>query len=150
MASSKAQTVEDYLQLLPDDRRQAIERVRRVILDNLPDGYEEAMNWGMITYQIPLSTYPGTYNGQPLMYGALASQKNHMAVYLSNIYADEKTAKWFEKTYQDSGKPMDIGKSCVRFKNLADLPLDLIAKTIALHKPADFIKIYEAAKQKSS
>ena len=77
---SEAKTVDGYLAELPRDRREAISAVRRVIVENLPDGYEEAMNWGMITYQVPLSTYPETYNKQPLMYAALASQKNHMAV----------------------------------------------------------------------
>ena len=86
---SDAQTVEAYLAELPDDRRAAISAVREVILENLPDGYEESMNWGMIAYEVPLSTYPDTYNGQPLSYAALASQKNHMAVYLSGIYMDE-------------------------------------------------------------
>ena len=80
---SEAKTVDGYLAELPRDRREAISAVRRVIVENLPDGYEEAMNWGMITYQVPLSTYPETSNKQPLMYAALASQKNHMAVYLS-------------------------------------------------------------------
>jgi hypothetical protein len=82
---SNAASVEEYVSALPDDRRVTIERVRDVILENLPKGYEEAMNWGMITYQVPLETYPDTYNGQPLMYAALASQKNHMAVYLTAI-----------------------------------------------------------------
>ena len=80
---SEAKTADGYLAELPRVRREAISAVRRVIVENLPDGYEEAMNWGMITYQVPLSTYPETYNKQPSMYAALASQKNHMAVYLS-------------------------------------------------------------------
>ena len=80
---SEAETADGYLAELPRDRREAVSAVRRVIVENLPDGYEEAMNWGMITYQVPLSTYPETYNKQPLMYAALASRKNHMAVYLS-------------------------------------------------------------------
>ena len=83
---SNASTVAQYLSELPTDRREAVEAVRQTILDNLPPGYEEVMNWGMITYQVPLETYPDTYNGKPLMYAALASQKNHMAVYLTGIY----------------------------------------------------------------
>jgi uncharacterized protein YdhG (YjbR/CyaY superfamily) len=86
---SDAATVDEYLASLPDERREAIEVVRNEILANLPDGYEEAMNWGMIAYQVPLSVNPDTYNGQPLMYAALASQKNHMAVYLTSVYAQE-------------------------------------------------------------
>ena len=128
---SEATTAEQYLAELPDDRREAIEAVRAVILENLPDGYEEAMNWGMITYQIPLETYPDTYNKQPLMFAALASQKNHMAVYLTGIYVSEEAQDEFEKAYRASGKRFDVGKSCVRFRKLDDLPLDLIGQTIA-------------------
>ena len=81
--------MEEYLDSLPPDRREAISAVRSVILDHLPDGYEEEMRWGMISYEVPLAIQPDTYNGKPLMYAALASQKRHMAVYLSGIYADE-------------------------------------------------------------
>lgn len=128
---SEATTAEQYLAELPDDRREAIEAVRAVILHNLPDGCEEAMNWGMITYQIPLETYPDTYNKQPLMFAALASQKNHMAVYLMGIYVSDEARDEFEKAYRATGKRFDVGKSCVRFRKLDDLPLDLIGQTIA-------------------
>jgi len=128
---SEATTAEQYLAELPDDRRKAIEAVRAVILENLPDGYEEAMNWGMITYQIRLETYPDTYNKQPLMFAALASQKNHMAVYLTGIYVSDEARDEFEKAYRATGKRFDVGKSCVRFRKLDDLPLDLIGQTIA-------------------
>jgi hypothetical protein len=83
---TQAATVKEYLELLPEDRRAAISAVRNEILKNLPKGYEEVINWGMITYQIPLERYPNTYNGQPLCYAALASQKNHMAVYLTCVH----------------------------------------------------------------
>ncbi len=128
---SEATSVDRYLVGLPDDRREAIEAVRAVILENLPDGYEEAMNWGMITYQIPLETYRDTYNKQPLMFAALASQKNHMAVYLTGIYVSDEARDEFEKAYRATGKRFDVGKSCVRFRKLDDLPLDLIGQTIA-------------------
>ena len=128
---SDATTVEEYLSELPDDRRAAIEAVRRTILANLRDGYEEVMNWGMITYQVPLETYPDTYNGQPLMYAALASQKNHMAVYLTGIYMSDAAREDFETAYKATGKRFDVGKSCVRFKKLDDLPLELIGDCIA-------------------
>lgn len=128
---SEATTAEQYLAELPDDRREAIEAVRAVILANLPAGYEEAMNWGMITYQIPLETYPDTYNKQPLMFAALASQKSHMAVYLTGIHVSDEARDEFEKAYRATGKRFDVGKSCVRFWKLDDLPLDLIGQTIA-------------------
>ena len=88
---SDATTVAEYLAELPADRRATIATVRQTILAHLPLGYEEAINWGMITYQVPLQRHPDTYNGQPLAYAALASQKNHMAVYLSGIYMDDET-----------------------------------------------------------
>ncbi|MCL7956617.1 MAG: DUF1801 domain-containing protein [marine benthic group bacterium] len=133
---SEAKTVEEYLAELPEDRRKAISKVREVILENLPDGYEESMNWGMIAFEVPLSTYPDTYNGQPLSYAALASQKNHMALYLSGIYMDEKARAKFESDYKATGKRFDVGKSCVRFRKLDDLPLPVIAEAIA-YLPAD-------------
>ena len=133
---SEAQTVDEYLAELPEDRRAAISAVREVILENLPDGYEESMNWGMIAYEVPLSTYPDTYNGQPLSYAALASQKNHMAVYLSGIYMDEDARQKFERDYRATGKRFDVGKSCVRFRKLDDLPLPLIGEAIG-YLPAD-------------
>lgn len=89
------------------------------------------MNWGMITYQVPLETYPDTYNKQPLMFAALASQKNHMAVYLTGIYISDESRDEFEAACRATGKRLDVGKSCVRFKKLDDLPLDLIGETIA-------------------
>ena len=128
---SNANTVKQYLSELPADRRAAIQTVRQVILDNLPDGYEEAMNWGMITYQVPLDTCPDTYNGQPLMYAALASQKHHIAVYLTGIYMDDAEKQKFEAAYHATGKRYDVGKSCVRFRKLEDLPLELIGESIA-------------------
>jgi len=137
---SNAATVEEYLKELPPERRQQIASVRAVILENLPEGYEEAMNWGMISYQVPLSIYPDTYNKQPLMYAALASQKHHMAVYLTGIYMDESAKTTFEAAYKATGKRYDVGKSCVRFKKLDDLPLGLIGETIASLPLGEFVE----------
>jgi len=133
---SEASTVDEYLADLPEDRRQAITAVRKAILDHLPAGYEETINWGMIAYEVPLDTYPDTYNGKPLLYAALASQKHHMAVYLTGIYLSDETRETFEAEYRASGKRFDVGKSCVRFRKLEDLPLELIGKAIA-SLPAD-------------
>mgnify|MGYP001544763823 FL=1 len=128
---SEATTVEEYLAELAADRREAIEAVREVILENLPDGYVESMNWGMIAYEVPLEVYPDTYNKQPLAFAALASQKNHMAVYLTGIYISDEAREEFEAAYRATGKRFDVGKSCVRFRKLDDLPLDLIGETVA-------------------
>ncbi len=143
---SVAATVKEYIDGLPEERRKAIKAVRTVIRKNLPKGYQEAMNWGMITYQIPLRTYPETYNGQPLMYAALASQKNHMAVYLSGIYSSERMRKKFESDYRATGKRYDVGKSCVRFRKLEDLPLPLIGEAIAALGVDEFIELYANAR----
>ncbi len=136
---SDATSVEEYIAALPDERAEAIRAVRETILGSLADGFEEAMNWGMITYQVPLETYPDTYNGQPLMYTALASQKNYMVVYLMGIYTSEEAREEFEAAYRATGKPLDVGKSCLRFKRLDDLPLDLIGECVASETVGTFV-----------
>ena len=146
---SNAKTVSEYLAELPDDRRETIERVRDVILESLPEGMEEAMNWGMITYQVPLSVHPDTYNKQPLMYAALASQKNHMAVYLTSIYMDPESQATFERDYKATGKRYDVGKSCVRFRRLDDLPLELIGRAIGSMTMQEFIEGERAIRESS-
>ncbi|MFV2000142.1 MAG: iron chaperone [Acidimicrobiia bacterium] len=143
---SEATTVDQYLDELPPDRRDAIETVRDTIVANLASGFEEVMNWGMITYQVPLDRYPNTYNGQPLMYAAVASQKNHMAVYLSAVYAAEDAREDFLSRYRETGKRLDMGKSCVRFRRLDDLPVELIGETIGSMDVERFIDVYEKAR----
>lgn len=140
---SSAQTVQEYLDSLPEERRHALEQVRQVILAHLPDGYQEGMQYGMIGYYIPLTRYPTTYNGQPLGYAALASQKNYMSLYLMNIYGDPQIEQWFREEYRRTGKRLDMGKSCVRFKKVEDLPLALIGQAIGLASVDEFIHRYE-------
>jgi uncharacterized protein YdhG (YjbR/CyaY superfamily) len=137
---SNAATVEVFLAELSDERRELVEAVREVILEYLPEGYEEAMNWGMITYQVPLETYPDTYNGKPLMYAALASKKNHVSLYLTGIYMDEEARESFKAAYKATGKRYDAGKSCVRFRKVDDLPLALIGETIASLEVDEFVE----------
>lgn len=141
--------VKNYLTKTPPEQRDHLNKVRQVILDNLPKGYEEVIQYGMIGYVVPLSLYPSGYLGKkiPLPYAYLAAQKNHLAIYLMSIYASPKTADWFRRAYKDSGKKMDIGKSCVRFKKAADLPLDIIGQVIAKIPPDKYIKIYEQSKR---
>ena len=141
---SDASTVDEYLAELPEERQAAIAAVRNVILEHLPEGYEEVMNWGMITYQVPLEVYPDTYNKKPLMYAALAAQKNHMAVYLTAIYMSEEASQAFEAAYRATGKRYDAGKSCVRFKTLDDLPLNLIGQSIASLSMTEFVERVKA------
>ncbi len=146
MVSSKASTVEQYLAELGDDRREAIIAIRDVVLAHLPAGYVEVMNWGMITYEVPLDIHPDTYNKRPLMYAALASQKNHMALYLTNVFSDPDLEQRFRAEYKASGCKLDMGKSCVRFRSLDQVPLELIGETIAHTSVETFIEMVEAAR----
>ena len=139
---NKINKVEEYLNELPDDIKESLSTVREVIIQNLPTGYDEVMNWGMITYEVPLVKFPETYNGKPLMYAALASQKNHMSVYLMGCYMSPDIRKAFENAYKKSGKRFDAGKSCIRFKNVEDLSLKLIGKTIGSMSVDKFIENY--------
>jgi len=139
MVQSKAKTVAEYLDELPEDRRAAIAMVRSVVKKNLPKGYKERMGYGMITYEIPLEQYPDTYNGQPLCYIGLASQKNHMALYLTNVYADPEQEQFLSDAFKKAGKKMDMGKSCLRFKKIEDLPLDAIGTIVASTPPEEMI-----------
>ncbi|MFP6634639.1 MAG: DUF1801 domain-containing protein [Dehalococcoidia bacterium] len=148
MATSKAETVDGYLAELPEDRRAAISAVRQVVLENLPQGYEEMMQFGMIGYVIPLERYPVTYNGQALQYAALASQKNYMSLYLMNVYSDEAVERRFVDRYKGSGKRLDMGKACVRFKSLQDLPIDRVGEAIALTPVDRFIERYEMSRNR--
>jgi hypothetical protein len=148
MVKSAVTTVEAYLDSLPDDRRQALSAVRAVILDNLPGGYEEAMQWGMISYIISLSRYPNTYNGQALSIAALASQKNYMSLYLMCVYGHKPTEEWFRREFAASGKKLDMGKSCVHFRKLEDLPLDVIGQTIARVPVEAFLRVYEESRHR--
>ena len=143
---SEAETVEAYLDELSEDRRDALSAVRDEILSRLPSGYEEVMNWGMITYQVPLEVYPDTYNKKPLMYAALASQKNHMSVYLTGIYLDDDKRAEFENAYKATGKRYDVGKSCVRFRRIDDLPLPVIGAAIAKTPMEEFIAYAKQAR----
>ena len=146
MVSSTATTVEQYLSSLPAERRDSIARVRDVVRSNLPPGYQEGVMWGMITWYIPLSRFPETYNGQPLCLAGLASQKNHNALYMMSVYGDKKLEKTFKEGFKAAGKKLDMGKSCVRFKTADALALDVIADTIAKVPVEKYIKAYEHAK----
>jgi hypothetical protein len=149
MVSSNAASVEQYVAELPPDRAAEIEAVRALVNAHLPDGYVEAMDYGMITWAVPLSTYPDTYNGHPLAVAALAAQKNYCSLYLMTVYSaagripeDEFRARW------NGPKRLDMGKSCVRYKRAADLDLDLIAEVIAATPPDALVAAAEAARRR--
>lgn len=145
--TSEAKTVNDYLAGLPPERQAAIGKVREVILAHLPVGYEERMQYGMISYVVPHSLYPAGYHCDPkqaLTMASLASQKNHMALYLMCAYGHRETREWFETAYRASGKKLDMGKACVRFRKLEDLPLEVIGQAIARVPVQKYVQSVEA------
>lgn len=147
---SKAKTVKEYLAELPPERKAAIQAVRKVILKNLPKGCEEIMQYGMIGYVVPHSVYPPGYHcdpKQPLPFMGLASQKNHMAIYMMGIYMDKETESWFTKAYKASGKKLNMGKSCVRFKKLEELALEVIGRAVGRTPVKEYIAQYEKARK---
>ena len=143
---SGAGTVEEYLAELTPERRAAVSAVREVILANLPEGYEETMDFGMVSYVVPLARYPKTYNGHPLQYAAVSSEKSYVSVHLMGIYADADSQQWFVDSYRATGKKLNMGKACVRFKNLDDFPLDVIEEAVSRTPMEEWIRYYEAAR----
>jgi hypothetical protein len=147
---SRATTVEQYLSALPEDRRRAIAAVRQVILENLDQDYEEGMQYGMIGYYVPHTLYPAGYHcdpRQPLPFASLASQKNHMAIYMMCQYASTDQQKWFADAWKKTGKKLDMGKSCIRFNKLDDLALDVIGEAIRRVPAKKFIAIWTAVRE---
>lgn len=143
---SGASTVRQYLDGLPADRRQAIEAVRKVILKNLDRHYEEGIQYGMIGYYVPHRVYPAGYHcdpKQPLPFASIASQKNHMGIYLMCIYMDAGHQKWFREAWAKTGKKLDMGKSCVRFKKLEDVALDVLGEAVRRVPAKAYIAHYE-------
>jgi uncharacterized protein YdhG (YjbR/CyaY superfamily) len=148
MASSKAATPEAYIAELPPERRELVERIRDIVNANLPDGYVERMSWGMIGWELPLERYPDTYNGQPLVYAGLAAQKSHTALYLNCVYASQERTRRMTEAWAAAGKKLDMGKSCLRFKRADQLAEDILAETIRSIPVDQFIREYEAGRQK--
>lgn len=149
MVTSQARTPDEYVASLPEGRREAVARVREVVNVNLPEGYREGMQYGMIGWYVPLERFPDTYNGQPLGLAGLASQKNHVSLYLNSVYGDRETEAWFREQWAATGKKLDMGKSCVRFRSLEDLPLDVIGETIRRADLDSFLAHYAAARGSS-
>ena len=146
---SKAKTVDEYLAGLPDDRREALQAILTVFRKNIGKGFEEGVQYGMIGYYVPHKLYPPGYHcdpKQPLPFAGMASQKNHMAVYMSCLYSDSKQDKEFRAAWKKTGKKLDMGKCCIRFKKLDDVALDVIGDAIARVSVKDYIAMYEAVK----
>jgi hypothetical protein len=146
MARSAATTVDEYISELPVDRQVVLSAVRRTILEHLPVGYRESMNWGMISYEVPLDRYPHTPNGQPLMYAALAARKGGYSLHLMSIYAEGEDG--LRRDFEKAGKRLDMGKACVRFRQLEDLPLGVIGEVLRRTSVDDFIALFEAGRKR--
>ncbi|MBV8880946.1 MAG: DUF1801 domain-containing protein [Planctomycetaceae bacterium] len=144
---SSARTPDAYVKSLPADRREAIAAVRAVVLDHLPKGFVEIVDFGMLSYVVPLERFPDTYNGHPLPIVALASQKRSMSLYLMCVYGHPATRAWFVSAFRKAGKKLDRGKSCVRFKSVDDLPLDVIGKAVARVSVARFLALYRKSRK---
>ena len=147
MAYSEAKSVDEYINSLPPEKSSVIKTVRKAIIKNLPDRIAETMNWGMICYEIPLKDYPNTYNKKPLMYAALAAQKNHFAIYLTGIYMDEEKMDIIIKAFEDMLVKPNMGKSCIRFTKLNKIPLGAIVEVMSSISVSKFIKMYESSRK---
>lgn len=149
---SKAKTVDEYIETLPEDRQKAINDIRKVVNKNLPKGFKEEMGYGMMGWVVPHKLYPAGYHcnpKQPLPFMGVASQKNFISLYSMCLYSDGKLLKWFQKEWpKHSSKKLDMGKSCIRFKKSEDVPLKLIGELAAKVTPAQWIEMYEAAFRK--
>lgn len=139
-------TVSEWLATVPADRKDAIDAVRKTINKRLPKGYKETVDWGMLAWVVPLATQPDTYNGRPLMLAALGAHKKLMTVYLMTVYGDPKIRKEFETAYRKTGKRLNMGGSCVHFKTLDDLPLDVVGDAIARVSVDKFIESYQQSR----
>ena len=146
MVSSKAATPDAYIAELPPDRAALVSRLRDLVNANLPPGYVEKMSWGMIGWEVPLDTYPDTYNGQPLVYAGLAAQKNHTALYLNCVYASEERTERLKAAWAAAGKRLDMGRSCLRFNRPEDVADEVLAETIRSIPVEAFIAEYEAGR----
>jgi hypothetical protein len=143
---SKAETVEDYLAGIPPDRGTALREVLAVIRRNLQAGFEEGMQYGMIGWYVPHRIFPAGYHcdpKQPLPFAALASQKSHLALYMGCLYGDSSEVERFRQQWAATGKKLDMGKSCIRFKKVEDLPLEVIGEAFARISVARFVADYE-------
>lgn len=142
MFQNKAKTVAEYLDGLPSGQREAVSATRDLVRKHLPKGYVEEMNWGAITWVVPLSKFPDTYNGQPLTYAALASRKGGVSLYLMAVYGNTERAAAFKEAFKRDGKKLDMGQACVRFKTLDDLSLDGVKLAITTATPDEYIHWY--------
>ncbi len=146
--TGKPASVKEYLESLPEDRRKAISKVRAAVNRGLPKGYKEGVQYGMIGWSVPHSLFPAGYHcdpKQPLPFAYLGNQKNHMSLHLMCVYGDEGQRKWFEGEWRKSGKKLDMGKACIRFRSAEDVPLDVVSAAVARVPVDQYVAHYTAA-----
>ncbi len=149
---SSASTPNQYIAELPEDRKEVMQQLRETVKKNLPKGFEEAMQYGMISYVVPHSIYPDGYHCKPadaLPFLSIASQKNHIAFYHMGVYSKPELLKWFTEEYpKHANGKLDMGKSCIRFKNPKNIPFDLLGELTTKISVAEWIEMYEKAFRK--
>ncbi|HET7694484.1 MAG TPA: DUF1801 domain-containing protein [Vicinamibacterales bacterium] len=150
MFQNSAKSVAEYIDSLPEDRRAVVRKVRSLVRQHLPRGYKEQIGWGAITYAVPLKALPDTYNGQPLCYAAIAAQKNSYTLYLMSVYGNPGQKKWLAGEFKKRGKKFDMGKSCLHFKSLDDLPLDVVGQVVAATPMDAYIAHYRESRKKTA
>ena len=147
-AKSGSSAVSDYLKQLPSERREEVERVRNLVRENLPMGYEETVTGGMIVYQVPWEVYSDTYNGHPLWYAAIGVNKSNLSLHLMTVYGDAGLAQQLKDGFKAAGKKLDIGKACIRFQSADDLATDVVGKIVASVPMEKFVAVAKAARQR--
>ncbi|HET7551888.1 MAG TPA: DUF1801 domain-containing protein [Gemmatimonadaceae bacterium] len=150
MIKRPALTVSQWLASVPAERKDAINAVRDAVNEHLPQGYEETVDWGMLAWVVPLATLPNTHNGHPLLLAALGAHTKLMTIYLMSVYGDPRIRKEFETAYKKTGKKLSMGGSCVHFKRLDDLPLDVVGNTIARVTVDEYVERYQRSRTKRS
>lgn len=139
--TAQDQTPKGFIDSLPEDRRSDVRKLRATVRKHLHKGFAEEVRWGMLCYEVPLRVEPDTYNGKPLMYAAIGSQKNHMALYLMGAYANEDTRKSFAEAWTATGNKLDMGKACIRFTSIDDVPLGVVGEAIEAYTAQEFAEL---------
>ena len=147
---SKVQSVAEFLDRLPAERRRAVERMRALIRQHLPAGYEEVISKNMLVYQVPFARFTDTHNKQPLWYVALASEKSYLSLHLMSIYGDAEQAQRLKDGFRAAGKKLDMGKACIHFQSADELALDAVAAAVASMPMDRWIAVAQAARRRSA
>jgi len=147
---STAKTVPEYIAALPVAQQRVVRQLRAFVRKHLPKGYKEMMGWGVITYAVPLTTLPDTYNGQPLCYAAIAAKKNSYTLYLMTPYGNPAQKKWMADEFKKRGKKLNMGGSCLHLKSLDDIPLDVVGKVVASVPMDKYIAHYRETRKKTA